>query len=275
MEFKIHRFNVYIESIAAVRVQESAFVWIEWHHTRLVIPATSVLRRILLLIGASTQLRNLFIFSGIVCREGSTDSAIIWANCLIVGHISVWPLRWNSWYVQITTQDSVLVRCGSFQSSWMNSRRFLRLLIGGSSDLMNCLEVRHHLKLWKKIFTSMHQDLLVRFVAISKMSSDPAVRGFVFGSSSHLRVIDTNAFSKSFDDFYFCDSHNNCVHLKALSDHLFLCESRLAWLVCRLLAADSWIKVHWIGSAGQFNIMYYYFLLNWFRLCHENSWTFM
>jgi hypothetical protein len=46
--------------------------------------------------------------------------------------------------------------------------------------------------------------------------------------------------------------------LKALSDHLFLCESRLAWLVCRLLAADSWIKVHWIGSAGQFNIMYYY-----------------
>ena len=83
-------------------------------------------------------------------------------------------------------------------------------------------------QIMKENFTSMHQDLLVRFVAISKMSSDPAVRGFVFGSSSHLRVIDTNAFSKSFDDFYFCDSHNNCVHLKALSDHLFLCESRLA-----------------------------------------------
>ena len=74
----------------------------------------------------------------------------------------------------------------------------------------------------------MHTDLLMRFVDISKMSSDPAVRGFVFGSSSDLLVVDMNAFSKNFGDFDLRDLHNNCHHLKALSDHLFLCESHLA-----------------------------------------------
>ena len=39
-------------------------------------------------------------------------------------------------------------------------------------------------QIMKENFISMHTDLLMRFVEISKMPSDPAVRGFVFGSSS-------------------------------------------------------------------------------------------
>ena len=80
----------------------------------------------------------------------------------------------------------------------------------------------------KENFISMHTDLLMRFVEISKMPSDPAVGGFVFGSSSHMLSVDMNTLLQSTDDFDFADMNNNFHHLKCLSDHLFLCESRLA-----------------------------------------------
>ena len=70
------------------------------------------------------------------------------------------------------------------------------------------------------------------------MPSDPAVRGFVLGFSSHLLSVDMNTLLQLTDDLDFADMNNNFHHLKCLFDHLFLCESRLARLVFFLLVAD-------------------------------------